>query len=82
VTSAQRLELIDGIEQQLDHLGDIELDLVAEYVGRVAMGQVTYGVFQEDDDRDFERAALEEVLDQAVYAARRLRQLRARREGA
>jgi hypothetical protein len=60
----------------IDKLGPDELRVLEIIVGRLANGQVTYGLFDVDSDpRDFARETLEEVCDAAVYSAAQLLKL-------
>lgn len=67
-----RQESIRAIGINLHSLGEIELEILALIAGRLAMGQKQYGKFQKKEKRNLVRETFEEVLDTAVYAARRL----------
>lgn len=68
----ERTVLEHAIASQLGDLGKIELMILAEIQRRMLMGQIQYGHFPREEKRDLIRETVEEVLDAAVYAARKL----------
>lgn len=65
-----RLQNEQRITLALRDLGDIEIEILNEIVSRLSMGQRQYGVFKDEDPRDWRKETLAEVLDAMVYSAR------------
>jgi hypothetical protein len=73
----RRLSLIDrSLEAAIVGLGPEERKVLEILVARLANGQVTYGLFDVDNDpRDFARETFEEICDASIYSAVQLLKL-------